>query len=88
MLSKSSKRSSTRSSGRYATVEAEHVFASRRFGDKNPVTIKLGPSKAYLLLQPETYGSLLKDTRSCSNKAFAVLVMEQMFGTPKSAMRK
>ncbi|KAI0163977.1 cytochrome P450 [Xylariaceae sp. FL1272] len=58
----------------------------RRFGDKTPVTIKLGPSKAYLLTQPETYGPLLKDTRSCTNKAFAVLIYEQLFGTPKSAM--
>ncbi|KAI0198459.1 cytochrome P450 [Astrocystis sublimbata] len=58
----------------------------RRFGDKTPVTIKLGPSKAYLLTQPEMYGPLLKDTRSCTNKAFAVLIYEQLFGTPKSAM--
>ncbi|KAI1744489.1 cytochrome P450 [Xylaria scruposa] len=63
---------------------ADYVY--RRFGDRHPVTIKLGPSTAYLLTQPETYGPLLKDTRSCTNKAFAVLIMEQMFGTPKSAM--
>ncbi|KAI3316782.1 cytochrome P450 [Xylariaceae sp. AK1471] len=58
----------------------------RRVGDTQPVTIKLGPAKAYLLMQPDTYGPLLRDTRSCTNKAFAVIIMEQIFGTPKSAM--
>ncbi|KAI8623282.1 cytochrome P450 [Xylariaceae sp. FL1651] len=58
----------------------------QKVGGARPVTIKLGPSKAYLLTQPETYGYILRDTKSCTNKAFAVLVMEHMFGTPKSAM--
>ncbi|KAI1309762.1 cytochrome P450 [Xylaria venustula] len=57
----------------------------RRSGDA-PVTIKLGPAKAYLLTHPETYGPILRDTKSCTNKSFAVIIMEQMFGMPKSAM--
>ncbi|KAI0454853.1 cytochrome P450 [Xylaria acuta] len=57
----------------------------RRVGDM-PSTIKLGPVTAYLLTQPERYGPLLRDTRSCTNKAFAVIIMEQIFGMPKSAM--
>ncbi|KAI0415920.1 cytochrome P450 [Xylaria grammica] len=57
----------------------------RRVGDV-PATIKLGPAKAYLLTKPDTYGPLLRDTKSCTNKAFAVIIMEQMFGMPKSAM--
>ncbi|TGJ85106.1 hypothetical protein E0Z10_g3639 [Xylaria hypoxylon] len=57
----------------------------RRFGD-TPVTVKLGHAKAYLLTKPESYGPILRDTKSCTNKAFAVVIMEQMFGMPKSAM--
>ncbi|KAI0506896.1 cytochrome P450 [Xylaria bambusicola] len=57
----------------------------RRVGD-TPATIKLGPEKAYLLTNPETYGPILRDTKSCTNKSFAVIIMEQMFGMPKSAM--
>lgn len=51
------------------------------------MTIRLGPAKAYLLTQTETYGSLLRATRACTNKAFAVRIMKQMFGMPDSAIR-
>lgn len=60
---------------------------SRRFGGKTPVTVRLGPAKAYLLTQTETYGPLLRATRFCTNKAFAVRIMKQMFGMPNSAIR-
>ncbi|KAK7712443.1 hypothetical protein SLS64_004827 [Diaporthe eres] len=62
------------------------MFRDRRFGGKTPVTVRLGPAKAYLLTQTETYGPLLRATRSCTNKAFAVRIMKQMFGMPKSAI--
>ncbi|KAI8953278.1 cytochrome P450 [Xylaria longipes] len=57
----------------------------RRFGHKGPVTIRLGPQKAYLLTRPEEYGTILKATRSLTNKAVMVMVMEQIFGSPPSA---
>ncbi|KAF6819864.1 hypothetical protein CPLU01_12923 [Colletotrichum plurivorum] len=67
----------------------EFVFARKtlvetvlqRFGHETPVTIKMGPAKAYLLTQAEFYGPILRDTRSCTNKAFAVIVMRQLFGS-------
>ncbi|KAI0109099.1 cytochrome P450 [Nemania sp. FL0031] len=67
---------------------ARRSFINRIYRRSNdlPVTVRLGPAKAYLLTQPETYGPLLRDTKSCTNKAFAVIIMEHIFGMPKSAM--
>jgi hypothetical protein len=62
---------------------------SRRYkGASTAVTIKLGPTKAYVLLQPETFAPVLRDSKKCTNKLFSVLVMEMLVGTPKQYMRK
>ncbi|KAK4238695.1 cytochrome P450 [Achaetomium macrosporum] len=70
------------SMARKKLVEATY----HRYGGSMPLTLKLGPAKAYLLLQPESFPPLLRDSRACTNKVFSVLMMEYVFGSPKRAM--
>ncbi|KAJ5735341.1 uncharacterized protein N7483_000466 [Penicillium malachiteum] len=58
----------------------------QRYGDKFPVEIVLGPVRAYFVAGSEAINTLLRSPRNLTPKPFIALVMENMFGTPASAM--
>jgi hypothetical protein len=46
----------------------------------------MGPVSAYILSSPEYFATLLKTNKNLSPKPLIAIVMENMFGTPKSAI--
>ncbi|KAF3760417.1 hypothetical protein M406DRAFT_76074 [Cryphonectria parasitica EP155] len=58
----------------------------RRYGNYTSVTVRLGPAKAYIMLQPQTFAPLLRDYKKCTNKMFSVLTMQQLCGTPRHGL--
>ncbi|KAL2822611.1 cytochrome P450 [Aspergillus granulosus] len=58
----------------------------RQYRDKHPVEIVLGPVRGYFVSGCDVVNTLLRSPRNLSPKPFIALAMENMFGTPRSAM--
>ncbi|KAL4916491.1 cytochrome P450 [Aspergillus aurantiobrunneus] len=58
----------------------------RRYHDKHPVSLVLGPVRGYFVSGCDAINTLLRSPRNLSPKPFIALAMENMFGTPASAM--